>query len=248
MHIEILLSGDNFAYLVRYGNTAFVVDPGEAAPVAAWAVREKCAISHVLLTHHHADHCGGVIGLCAEFGCTVMAANDRRMPRIDCAVSDGDEFLAAGLRVRVIGVPGHTRDHLAFLLSSELVVFTGDTLFVAGCGRLLEDSAEVMWQSLLKLRALPDETQVYCGHDYALEDLEFAGHLESANRDVADRLRDVRAMVRAGRLTVPSTIGEEKRTNPFLRADTPELAQAVHHPHANPVAVFAELRQRKDRW
>ena len=247
VHILRALS-DNLIYVVPYGRTAFVVDPGAAAPVLAEIQRIGCHLSHILLTHHHVDHVGGVVELCARQSCVVVAARSRRMPRIDVVVKDGDELTVAGRRVRALSMCGHTRDDMVYYLPDDRIAFTGDLLFVGGCGRLLEEGPETMWESLRRLRELPDDTQIYCGHDYTAENLAFALSLEPQNADMRKRLSEVRQQAARGEPTVPSLMGIEKKINPFLRADSEAMARAVHGDVSNPAAVFAELRRRKDRW
>ena len=250
MNVDIIPArGDNYIYLVtaRDGSTA-VIDPGVAQPVLDLLAERDAGLSLVLITHHHFDHTAGCRELREQTGCEVAGPIDKGTPALSRSALDGDRVPFGGTWFSVLGVPGHTRHHVAFRLASHGLLFTGDALFMAGCGRVIEGTANDMWRSLLKLRLLPDETLVYCGHDYTVENLEFAQHLEPDNTEVRDRLVEVRRRVREAQPTVPSTLRVEKLTNPFLRADTPELQRASGVAGGSPVDVFAELRRRKDRW
>jgi len=210
----------------------------------------------VLATHHHFDHVGGNADLLSALpGLRVYGSADDapRIPGITHRVRDGDPVQVDSIRGQAIMIPAHTSGHLAYHFPSERAVFTGDTLFAAGCGRLFEGDAAQMMASLAKLAALPDDTRVYCGHEYTEKNLRFAAMLEPGNRTIAAKLAAVQALRREGKFTVPSTIGEEKATNPFLRIDSPELAASVRErvPRVrveDPVAVFAALRGLKDNF
>jgi hydroxyacylglutathione hydrolase len=210
----------------------------------------------VLATHHHFDHVGGNRDLLeAHPGLRVYGSADdaSRIPGITDRMHDGDTIDLAGLSARVILIPAHTSGHVAYHFPTERAVFTGDTLFVAGCGRLFEGDAAQMMCSLAKLAALPDDTAVYCGHEYTEKNLRFAAMLEPGNARVQEKLARVRDERRAGRPTVPSTIADEKATNPFLRMQSPELAASARRlvpglPADDPVALFAAVRSLKDTF
>ena len=244
--------GDNFIYLYRYNqNDAFAVDPSDGSLVLRAMKRHGLNLKMILLTHHHWDHVGGTEELKHKTGCKVIGADRRRIPGIDLVVAD-EQILPVGDRnVRVIATPGHTRTSVCYYMEPSAGnengnIWTGDTLFVGGCGRLLECNAQSMWDSLQKLASLPDDTFVYCGHDYTLENYEFASGIEPGNQIVKERLDKVRMLQTQGKLSVPSSILLERSTNCFLRAGTPELAAALGMPDARAVEVFAELRRRKD--
>ncbi len=249
---------DNYAYLIvdPKSQAAAVVDCAEAAPVLEAARQAGARLTTVLATHHHYDHVGGNDDLRAAvpdvriFG---SAEDAPRIPGITDPVRDGDVVSFGNIRARVIFIPAHTSGHVAYYFSEEGAVFTGDTLFAAGCGRLFEGDAAQMMSSLGRLAKLPDETRVFCGHEYTQKNLEFAVSLEPGNAAVADKLARVRALRAARKPTIPSTIGEEKATNPFLRTSSTELAGSVCAKvpglAANDaVALFAAVRALNDRF
>jgi len=249
---------DNYAYLLIDGETGegAVVDCAEAAPVLAEARRQAMRLAAVLATHHHFDHVGGNPDLLAavpDLRVYGSADDAPRIPGITHRVRHGDAVEVGRARGRVILIPAHTSGHVAYYFPDEGVVFTGDTLFAGGCGRLFEGDAAQMMASLARLAALPDDTRVYCGHEYTEKNLRFAATLEPGNRALREKLVAVEKLRRAGRPTIPSTIGEEKATNPFLRTDSPEIAASVRArrpdvPAGDPVALFAAVRQLKDRF
>lgn len=250
MTVEILTGfGDNYIYVIgddRRGK-AVAIDPGAAEPVLRCLERVGAGLETILITHRHGDHTGGCAELKSATHCSVIGPSGA-LAHGDRQVADGEAIVFGETEFRVIEVPGHTREDVAYYSQQLRSVWTGDTLFAAGCGRVLGGSAGDMWRSLLRLRDLPEDTLVYCGHDYTVENLEFAAHLEPGNEAVSRRLAGVRAMVAGGEPTVPSTIASERATNPFLRSDTQAMRLAVGLPAAPDVEVFAELRRRKDRW
>lgn len=249
---------DNYAYLIVDPATraAAVVDCAEAGPVLDEAARRGVRLGTVLATHHHYDHVGGNDDLRAALPDVRIygsAEDAPRIPGITDPVQDGDTVTVGGLRARVVFIPAHTSGHVAYHFAGEQAVFTGDTLFAAGCGRLFEGDAAQMMASLGRLAGLPDETRVYCGHEYTQKNLEFAVSLEPGNRAATEKLAAVRGLRAAGKPTIPSTIAEEKATNPFLRTASPELVASVQAkvPGLAPndrVAVFAAVRALKDRF
>jgi hydroxyacylglutathione hydrolase len=243
---------DNYAYLLRDADEGIcaVVDPSEAAPVKAAVAARGWRLTHVLNTHHHPDHTGGNARLKEEFGVPVIGpGKDReRIPALDTGVDETTPFALGSHRARVLEIPAHTRAHIAFVFDSDDAVFTGDTLFAMGCGRLFEGTPETMWGSLGKLMALPDSMGVYCGHEYTLNNGRFALTLEPGNHALTARMRDVENCRAEGAPTIPSTIGLEKKTNPFLRPNSAEIRRTLNMVHASDVEVFAEMRSRKDRF
>ena len=250
--VQIPVLSDNYVYLAHdtASGATLVVDPAEAAPVVAAAEARGWRLTHILNTHHHGDHTGANLELKAAYGLTIVGAGHdaARIPGIDVRVGDGDSYDFAGHRAQVMAVPGHTTGHIAYYFADSDALFCGDTLFALGCGRVFEGTMDQMWRSLSALRALPDDTRVYCAHEYTQANARFALSVDGDNAALVQRAAEIDSLRAAGRPTVPSALGEEKRTNPFLRADDPALAAAVGLAAADPVAVFAEVRGLKDRF
>ena len=243
---------DNYGVLIHdpaTGATA-AIDAPDAGAIRAELAAAGWRLTDILITHHHADHVAGLEELAAETGCRVVAAraDAGRIGPINHPVADGDRVAVGPLEAQVLATPGHTSGHIAFRFADLGAVFVGDTLFSLGCGRLFEGTPAEMWASLEKLRALPDDTRVYCGHEYTLANAAFALTVEPDNPALQARAAEARRLAAAGQPTIPTTIGQEKATNPFLRADQPQLAAAIGLPGAPAVEVFAELRRRKDRF
>ena len=241
---------DNYVWTLRKGSRAAVVDPGDARPVLEYLSREKLELSAILATHHHADHVGGIAELRRLHDVPVYGPRGEPIPTLTHPVAEGDTVTVPALDVSfsVLDIPGHTRAHIAYYGAGAL--FCGDTLFACGCGRLFEGSAEQMYASLEKLRALPDETRVYCGHEYTLANIGFARHVEPANESLLKREQQARGLREAGKPTLPSTLGEEKATNPFLRCREPAVVASANKylgaRVADPVRVFAAIRDWKN--
>lgn len=242
---------DNYAYLIESGGAVAVVDPSEPAPViAALEAKGLTRLDHILNTHHHFDHTGGNIPLKEKYGATVTGprADMHRIAGIDAGVGEGDTVKVGDSVWRVFDIPAHTSGHIALWSAEHASVFTGDTMFAMGCGRLFEGTPAQMWASLSKLAALPSETRVYCGHEYTASNGRFALSVDAGNAALKARMESVVALRAEGKPTIPSTIAEERATNPFLRSNSAELAAAAGKPVSDPVAVFAELRARKDNF
>lgn len=249
---QIPTRSDNYVYLLREGSTgkAAVVDPSDAAPVLDTLAMFGWNLTHVLATHHHDDHIGGVPEIKEATGCTVVGprADRDRIPMIDVEVGDGDAFQLHGAEARVWDVPGHTRGHIAYWFPESRALFCGDTLFALGCGRVFEGTHEQMHDSISKFAEVPDETWVYCAHEYTRSNAEFALHVDPDNAELRAYAREIGRRREAGVSTVPSLMGLERRTNPFLRAADPALARALGMEGRPPVEVFAEVRTRKDSF
>lgn len=249
--ITIPAFGDNFIYLYPYDkNNALAVDPCDSHLVQQALKGHSLNLTTILVTHHHWDHTGGVSDLKKRTGCEVVGA-DGRTPAIDRTVGDGEVLKTGNIEIQVIATAGHTSTSVCYYVpasndNKQGIVWTGDTLFTGGCGRILECNAQTMLDSLLKLAALPDDTLVYCGHDYTLENYEFALSIEPDNEAVRERLGKVKEATRASGYSVGSTILQERTTNPFLRSGTAKIKAALGMPNAETVDVFAEMRRRKD--
>jgi len=237
---------DNYAYLVKAGEACAVIDPSEAEPVAAALKRRGWRLSHILNTHHHLDHTGGNLALKQATGARIVgpAKDANRIPGIDIGVGEESGWEFAGRAVQVLEVPGHTRGAITFVIEGH--AFTGDTLFAMGCGRLFEGDPAMMWASLSKLMRLPDETEIYCGHEYTQNNGRFALTLEPDNAALTARMEEVTARRNRGEPTVPSTMALEKATNPFLRVGSAQIRKNLGMEKAGDVAVFGEIRKRKD--
>jgi hydroxyacylglutathione hydrolase len=215
--------GDNYIYLAEYTpGRCFAVDPGDAGVVGDELDRGKLQLTHILLTHHHADHIGGAAALKAKTGCTVIGPDAKRIATLDTVVKDGDVIDLADVSVICIATPGHTATSVCYCVTggslTQPMLFTGDTLFVCGCGRMFECGGETMYASLHKLANLPEKTLVYPGHDYTEENVRFALMFDPDNEVLQEKLAVVQNQNKTGQPTVPSTLGEEKQLNPFLKA------------------------------
>ena len=227
---------DNYLWLVHddaSGETA-VVDPGDAAPVHAEAKRRGWTIGQVWNTHWHPDHTGGNITVKQATDARISGPAEENIPGRDVGLGEGDEVRLGEHVGRVIAVPGHTLGHIAIVFDEDRTAFVGDTMFAMGCGRLFEGTPKQMYESLQRIASLPDDTRLYCAHEYTLSNARFATHAEPGNRDVTARLTEVEELRAAGKMTVPTTVAEERATNPFVRASS--------------VETFARLRKDKDSF
>ena len=242
---------DNYIWTLRDGKRAAVVDPGDARPVIDYLAREKLDLVAILATHHHADHVGGIAELLERGRVPVYGPRGEPIETLTRAVGEGDTVTIPelGVSFAVLDIPGHTRAHIAYYGADCL--FCGDTLFACGCGRVFEGTPEQMYASLEKLRALPDSTRVYCGHEYTLANIGFARSVEPGNAALGAREARDRKLREAGKPTLPTTLGEEKATNPFLRCLEPAVVESANKylgaRAADPVRVFAAIRDWKNR-
>ena len=248
--IQIPVLSDNYVYLVHepIDGLTGVVDPSIAEPVLGALERQGWKLDYIINTHHHWDHTGGNVVLKAETGALVVGplAEAERIPLIDRALKEGERFRFGQAAAQILDIPGHTSGHIAFWFEEDGALFCGDTLFSLGCGRLFEGTPAQMWNSLSKIRRLPDSTRIYCGHEYTEANGRFALTLEPKNSALVAMMARIRETRAQGRPTIPSELGDEKAANPFLRADQDELQAAIGMAGCDPVAVFARVRSQKD--
>ena len=243
---------DNYIWTLRSGNYAAVVDPGEARPVRDYLAREGLTLAAILATHHHPDHVGGISELVGTWKVPVFGPKGEPIPALTHPVGQDDTVTIPELAAEfsVLDIPGHTRAHVAYYGLGSL--FCGDTLFACGCGRVFEGTAAQMLASLSKLAALPDQTRVYCGHEYTLANIKFARAVDPGNVMLAAREERAQRLRDAGHPTLPSTLGEERATNPFLRCAEPVVVDSANKylgaRVADPVSVFAAIREWKNRF
>lgn len=255
--IPIPVLADNYAYLLidEATNEAGVVDPSEAGPVAEAVKREGVKFAAIINTHHHWDHVGGNEELVKEFPGLKVYGHKRdkdRTPAITNLVDEGDTIQIGKLTARFLFIPCHTNGHVALHFPQEKAVFTGDTLFIAGCGRLFEGTAADMHNNMVKLMSLPDDTRIYCGHEYTVKNLQFALTLEPQNDKIRSKLQWAQDLRARKAPTVPSTVAEEKEINPFVRVSNAELQANVKKQFPeitlDAVSVLAKTRQLKDNF
>lgn len=241
---------DNYGFLIRDEASGAVatVDTPDGDAIDAMLAREGWRLTHILNTHHHADHAGGNLALKARWGCRIIGPRGEaaRIPGIDEAVGEGDVVRLGASAARVFDTPGHTAGHVVYWFEADGVAFVGDTLFAMGCGRLFEGTADEMWGSLAKIAALPEATRLYCAHEYTAANARFALTVDPENAALKARAAAVDAARAEGRPTVPTTVAEERATNPFLRADDDALRRAAGIAHLSGAGAFAEIRRRKD--
>jgi hydroxyacylglutathione hydrolase len=234
----VAMFSDNYAWILRepVSGLVAVVDPGEAGPVADALRAEEGRLDVIFLTHHHADHIGGADELRAAFGAQIVGfrGDEARLPRLDVAVSEGDTVPFGAATLRVIEVPGHTLGHIAYYIEDGHILLPGDTLFSLGCGRLFEGTAAQMFGSFAKFGPLPDDTLVACAHEYSASNAKFALHADPDNQALISRAAEIAALRGQGKATIPVTLGVERATNPFLRAQSAE--------------AFGLLRAAKDQF
>ncbi len=242
---------DNYVWTLRNASWAAVVDPGEARPVLDYLAREKLRLAAILATHHHPDHVGGIAEILDKHEVPVYGPRNEPIATLTRPVSEGDEVSIPelGVRFSVIDIPGHTRAHIAYYGAGSL--FCGDTLFACGCGRVFEGTPEQMYASLAKLAALPEQTKVYCGHEYTLANIGFARKVDPDNAALAALETRARRLREAGQPTLPTTLGEERAANPFLRCLEPAVVDSANKylgaRVADPVRVVAAIREWKNR-
>jgi hydroxyacylglutathione hydrolase len=243
---------DNYGVLLHDPDTGATasIDAPDAAPVEAALKSKGWKLTDLLVTHHHADHTDGIPALKQKYGCRVVAPAEvaKKYQFVDETVREGDKVKVGNLAGNVIDTPGHTAGHISYWFHDDALAFVGDTLFSIGCGRVIEGTPEMMWTSLKKLRDLPDDTEIYCGHEYTLANIKFAQTVEPNNAALKARAAEAADEIAKRLPTIPTSIGEEKKANPFLRADIAEVAAGIGMSGRPAAEVFAEIRARKDRF
>ena len=253
MNIKIIpCLNDNYSYLVHdeLSNTVAIIDPSEFEPCDKIINNNYKKLDYILNTHHHYDHVGGNKNLKKKYNSTVIGfeSDKNRIPGIDIVLRDNQEFKVGNLIFTTLFIPGHTIGHIAFYLKKEKVVFTGDTLFSLGCGRIFEGTYEQMFRSLNKLKKLPDETKIYCGHEYTYKNLEFCLKFNPSNNILKKKKDIVESNLKNKKPNVPSTIGEEIKTNIFFKYDDPGVKKALNLEDSSDLEIFTKLRDIKDNF
>ena len=253
MKIEIIpCLNDNYSYLIHdeISNTVAIVDPSEFIPCDTIISKNYKKLDFILNTHHHYDHVGGNEELKKKYNSKVLGfENDKnRIPQIDTVLKDNQEFKIGTLNFTTIFIPGHTRGHVAFYFKKERVVFSGDTLFSLGCGRVFEGTYKQMFQSLNKLKNLPGETKVYCGHEYTFKNLEFCLKFNPNNDFLKKKKNDIELSLKNKKPTIPSTIADEIKANIFFRIDDPDVKKAINLENSPDMEIFTKLRDLKDNF
>ena len=253
MQLEIIpCLNDNYSYLIKddQTNTVAIIDPSEFGPCDKRINEKYKKLDFILNTHHHFDHVGGNTELKKKYGSKILGfeKDKKRIPAIDVLLKDDQEFKIGSLDFKTIFIPGHTLGHIAFYLKKEKVIFTGDTLFSLGCGRVFEGTYEEMFNSLNKIKSLPGETKIYCGHEYTNSNLIFCLKFNPNNNFLKEKEKVLKAKTQNDEPTIPTTIGDEIQTNIFLRYDDPDVKGALNLKKASDLEIFTKLRDLKDNF
>ena len=253
MNIEVIpCLNDNYSYLIKddQTNTVAIIDPSEFGPCNKKINQKYKKLDFILNTHHHFDHVGGNTELKKKYGSKILGfeTDKKRIPEIDVLLKDGQEFKIGSLNFKTIFIPGHTSGHIAFYFKKEKVVFTGDTLFSLGCGRVFEGTYQQMFESLNKIKNLPADTKIYCGHEYTKNNLKFGLKFNPNNKHLKDKEKVIETKINGGNPTIPSTIREEIQTNIFLRYEDLDVKNALNLKNASDLEVFTKLRELKDNF
>lgn len=238
---------DNYVYMIQYQNQTIAIDPGEAAPVLDYLQQHQRQLTLILNTHMHQDHCGGNLTLKRDTGCHIVGS-DERIPGIDLILKGETTIPGLNDLFEVLYTPGHTQADCCYYLGKADALFSGDTLFSGGCGRVFEGTMEMLHNSLGKLASLPDQTRLYCGHEYTEDNYLFAASIEPASPKIHDKLAKVQQQRHLNQPTIPTTLQEERLNNPFLRCASHELRCALKLEDASDLDVFTDLRLRKNRF
>ena len=253
MDIEIIpCLNDNYSYLISddQTDTVAIVDPSEFEPCDKKINEKYKKLDFILNTHHHFDHVGGNTELKKKYGSKILGfeKDKKRIPAIDVLLKDDQEFKIGSLDFKTVFIPGHTLGHIAFYLKKEKVIFTGDTLFSLGCGRVFEGTYEEMFNSLKKIKSLPEDTKIYCGHEYTKNNFEFCFKFNPNNDHLKNKQKEIDSKIKEGKPTIPSTIKEEIKTNIFLRYDDLDVKDTLNLKNASDLEIFTKLRDLKDNF
>ncbi len=253
MVIEVIpCLNDNYSYLIKdnQSNTVAIIDPSEFSPCDKKINQKYKKLDFILNTHHHFDHIGGNAELKDKYGSKVLGfeKDQKRIPEIDILLKEGQQFKIGNLNFKTIFVPGHTSGHVAFYFEREKVIFTGDTLFSLGCGRVFEGTYQQMFNSLNKIKSLPGDTKIYCGHEYTKDNLKFCMRFNPNNKYLKDKKKFLEGRIKEKKPTIPSTIKDEIQTNIFLRYDDPDVKDALNSKKASELEIFSKLRDLKDNF
>ena len=253
MDIEIIpCLNDNYSYLIKdnQSKTVAIIDPSEFGPCDKKINQKYKKLDFILNTHHHFDHIGGNVELKNKYGSKVLGfeKDQKRIPEIDVLLKDGQEFKIGNLNFKTIFIPGHTSGHVAFYFEREKVIFTGDTLFSLGCGRVFEGTYQQMFNSLNKIKSLPGDTKIYCGHEYTKDNLRFCMKFNPNNSYLKDKKKVIEERIREKKPTIPSTIKDEIQTNIFLRFDDLDVKDTLNLKKASELEIFSKLRDLKDNF
>ena len=249
---RIPLLQDNYSYIINdvYSSKTACIDPGMAEPILLELEKKKLKLDFILNTHHHHDHVGGNLEIQKKTMCKIYGphAEKTKIPGINLGLKVGVVYKLGSLEYKIIETPGHTSGHICYYFFKNNILFSGDTLFSLGCGRVFEGTASEMWKSLKKIRELPDETTVYCGHEYTESNTNFATFIDSENVMLKEKKKQVLNLRKANQPTVPFNLGEDKLLNPFLRVDEGDLSEKLNLSLNKPAEVFAKIRKMKDNF
>ncbi len=253
LRVELIpILSDNYAYFIHesIGNVSAIIDPGESKIILSYLKEKNISLDYILCTHHHSDHTAGCLAIKQQTHCQIYGPHNEasRIPGIDHPLKEGNSISIGKATANIINVPGHTSGHIAYWFETENILFSGDTLFSLGCGRVFEGTNRQMLQSLLRLRSLPPQTLIYCGHEYTLNNAKFALNIDPNNQVLIKRAAEVDQLRIANKPTIPSLMENESFCNPFLRCDRDDLKQTLHMSDKDPLSIFTEIRALKDQF
>ena len=253
MRIEIIpCLQDNYSYLIidESNNSACIVDPSEAEPIINFLKNKNIKLKYILNTHHHYDHIGGNVELKKKYNSKILGFEEdyKKIPQIDIKLKDGEIWKEGNFEAKIIHIPGHTLGHVCFYFYKDNNLFTGDTLFSLGCGRIFEGTYEQMFSSLEKIKKLPIKTKIYCGHEYTLQNSKFCIKYDNKNQSLIKKIKDINEKLKKNEPTIPSTLEDEFKNNIFLRSDNEEIKSNLNLKGSSSLATFSKLRDLKDNF